>query len=390
MTSASHARRRAVPGDSSRPSSVTGDPSARPCRASRVRVTATRGRAPCASGTSRVVRACSQVWIIASHIRAPWSRTSSTSPQSSSPVGAGGGGFGERQQGGLDDGGVLDGAAPAQPDAAGAVLGDGEVAAEVGGAVLAVEVSLGLAFGAVGVDDVDQVARGLGEVACVQPPGLREQGLLGLFPQVRVGGELLDGVHDDGGLFGGDQAVPEGVAGGGAVGDEELGVAHGAASGAGVGAGEVGVPVAGGGPGEVLFGDLAVLDLGEGGGLDGGEVGAEGLAGGDGVDDLLGGLGGPEDVVDGSDQPAWAAASDIGGTVGRGRVGLSMGPCKHRPPTIEGRWSRQISVFERFLEEKFETPPDALVAGSRGSGAARPRTSGALRTPMNGRRGVRR
>jgi hypothetical protein len=76
--------------------------------------------------------------------------------------GRGGGGFGQRQQGGLDGGGVLDGAAPAQPDATGAVLGDREVAAEVGGAVLAVVVSLGLAFGAVGVDDVDQVARGRG------------------------------------------------------------------------------------------------------------------------------------------------------------------------------------------------------------------------------------
>ena len=49
MTSASHARRRAVPGDSSVPSSVTGDQSILPFRASRVRVTATRG-----PGTVRV------------------------------------------------------------------------------------------------------------------------------------------------------------------------------------------------------------------------------------------------------------------------------------------------------------------------------------------------
>ncbi len=61
---------------------------------------------------------------------------------------------------------------------------------------------------------------------------------------------------DDGGLFGGDQAVAQRVAGRGALGDEQLGVAHGAASGAGVGAGEVGVPVPGRGPGEVC---LAIL-----------------------------------------------------------------------------------------------------------------------------------
>ena len=51
------------------------------------------------------------------------------------------------------------------------------------------------------------------------------------------------------GLFGGDQAVAQRVAGRGPLGDEQLGVAHGAASGAGVGAGEVGVPVPGRGPG---------------------------------------------------------------------------------------------------------------------------------------------
>ena len=83
---------------------------------------------------------------------------------------------------------------PRSADAAGAVLGDGQVPAEVGGAVLGVEVPSGLAFGAVGVDDVDEVAGGLGEVGGVQPPGLVEQGLLGQLAEVRVGGELLDRV----------------------------------------------------------------------------------------------------------------------------------------------------------------------------------------------------
>ena len=107
----------------------------------------------------------------------------------------GGGGLGERQEGGLDPGGVLDGAAAPDPDAAGTVLGEGEEPAEVRGAVLPLQVLLGLAFGALGVDDVDEVARGLGEVGGVQPPGLVEQLLLRQLPEVGVGGQLLDRIQ---------------------------------------------------------------------------------------------------------------------------------------------------------------------------------------------------
>ena len=58
-------------------------------------------------------------------------------------------------------------------------------------------------------------------------------------------------------------------------------MADGAASGAPVGAGEVGEPVPGRGPREVVLGDLAVLDLGQRGGLDRGQVRAQRLARGD-------------------------------------------------------------------------------------------------------------
>ena len=59
---------------------------------------------------------------------------------------------------------------------------------QVGGAVLGVEVSLCFAFGTGGVDDVEEVAGGLGEVGGVQPPGLGQQGLLGQLPEVRAVG----------------------------------------------------------------------------------------------------------------------------------------------------------------------------------------------------------
>ena len=64
----------------------------------------------------------------------------------------------------------------------------------MGGAVLGVEVPLCLAFGTFGVDDVEEVAGGLGEVGGVQPPGLAQQGLLGQLAEVPAGGELLDRV----------------------------------------------------------------------------------------------------------------------------------------------------------------------------------------------------
>ena len=194
----------------------------------------------------------------------------------------------------------------------------------------------------------------------MQPPGLAQQGLLGQLAQVRAGGELLDRVHDDGGLFGGDEAVAQRVAGRGALGDEELGVAHGAAAGAGVGAGEVGVPVPGGGPRQLLFGDLAVLDLGERGGLRrrrGARAAARSAAA---VSTISSGLLAAQRVSSREPSTAFAAAATAAGLFG-GNVVLSMGPWKHRPPTVGGCWpagshdvdiNRRIVRCHRLVEER--------------------------------------
>ena len=68
--------------------------------------------------------------------------------------------LGERQEGGLQQGGVLDGAAAPEPDAAGTVLGDGQVAAVVGGPVLPVQRLLGVPLRLVGVGQLDQALGG--------------------------------------------------------------------------------------------------------------------------------------------------------------------------------------------------------------------------------------
>ena len=72
----------------------------------------------------------------------------------------------------------------------------------VGGPVLSFEVLLGFAFCRVGVGDLDQVSRGLGEVGGVEPGGGVEEEHLAPFPDAGVGGELVDGVHDHRGLLG--------------------------------------------------------------------------------------------------------------------------------------------------------------------------------------------
>ncbi len=116
----------------------------------------------------------------------------------------GGGGLGQREQGGLDGGGVLEGAAAAEPDPAGAVVGDGEEPVVVRGPVGAVEVLLGVAFGLVGVGDLGQVPGGLGQLGRRQLRGLVEQERLALLPHRSVQGQLLDGGHDHRRLLRGD------------------------------------------------------------------------------------------------------------------------------------------------------------------------------------------
>ena len=100
----------------------------------------------------------------------------------------GGLGCGQRDQGGLDDRGVLGRAASLDPGAAGLVVGDGEVPAEVGGAFEPVEGFLVAAFVAVGVDHGDQVQGGLLQLGGVEPFGVVEEDLDAAGTQVRSPG----------------------------------------------------------------------------------------------------------------------------------------------------------------------------------------------------------
>jgi hypothetical protein len=96
-------------------------------------------------------------------------------------AGAGLGGLGCRQrpQHLLDQRRVLDGAPSGQPNAADAVLGDREVPAEVGGALLAAQRPLVAAFGAVGVEPLEHVRAGTGQLGGITRRGLVDQDALG-------------------------------------------------------------------------------------------------------------------------------------------------------------------------------------------------------------------
>ncbi len=141
MTSASQASRRSTSGGRSVPSAVVPTRVLMPA-ASRSflrvwwsRVTRSRAGVPWVSGGSAVVRACWAVVTRASHRRVPWSRGSRCScPVSGSRwSGVGGGvGAGQRHQGGEEEGAVFGGAAAPEPDAAGAVGADREVAGRGG------------------------------------------------------------------------------------------------------------------------------------------------------------------------------------------------------------------------------------------------------------------
>jgi hypothetical protein len=95
-------------------------------------------------------------------------------------------GCGQGDQGGLDQGGVLGGAAALDPGAAGLVGGDGEVPGQVGGAFEAVQGLFVAAFVALGVDHGEQSAGELLEVGGVQSFGFGEQDLHPAGPQVDV------------------------------------------------------------------------------------------------------------------------------------------------------------------------------------------------------------
>ena len=84
------------------------------------------------------------------------------------PVLGSGFGSGEGEERGLEEGTVLGRPAAADPDPTGPVLADGQVAVEVGGAFLPLQPGLQPPVDRVGVDDLDQVPTGPGQLGGVE------------------------------------------------------------------------------------------------------------------------------------------------------------------------------------------------------------------------------
>ena len=143
------------------------------------------------SGTRSVSIACRATVSRASQSLAPWSRGSRTTV--ASVFVDGGCRAGQREQGGFEQGAVLGRAAASDPDSSGAVVAEGEVAVEVGGAFLTLQGGLEPAVHGVGVDDLGEVSPGPGEVGGVQGPGLAEQDLLPAASDPVTGREVLHG-----------------------------------------------------------------------------------------------------------------------------------------------------------------------------------------------------
>ena len=92
--------------------------------------------------------------------------------------GVGGGGGGQRLQGGLDDCGVLHGAAALDADAAEAVADEGQEPVQVRGALVAVELLLLAGGDPVGVEDLQQLVAQLVQLGGVQGGRVLEEELL--------------------------------------------------------------------------------------------------------------------------------------------------------------------------------------------------------------------
>ena len=200
---------------------------------------------------------------------------------------------GEREQGGAEEGGVLGAAAALDPDAAGAVGGDGEEPVEVGGAFLAVQLAFEGRSVAVGVDHVEDAASGLGEVGGVEPAGFLQQHVFGPARRLGLVGSASTASRTTAACSG--LTVPSrSAARVPAVGVQLAGVVDPAFAVAAAQSGEVGVPVGGRGPAELALRDLAGVDLGEHLGLDRGELGAQRLQCLDGADQLVRAAGGPQ------------------------------------------------------------------------------------------------
>ena len=83
---------------------------------------------------------------------------------------------GERHERGFEEGAVLGRSAALDADAAGSVARDREVSAQVRGTFFAVQLPFELPIHRVGVDHMDQMASGAGEVGGIEAPRMLEQG----------------------------------------------------------------------------------------------------------------------------------------------------------------------------------------------------------------------
>ncbi len=167
-------------------------------RVSWSRVISSRAGVPWVSGGRSVSNECWAVTTSASHSRAPWSRGSRCcSPVSGSVVGFG---TGQRQQRGEEECSVLDGPVAPDPDSAGPVLADGQVAVQVRGTLLTLQLRFESAVDGVGVDHLGQMTPGPGQLGGIQAPGLTQQHLLPAPADQVTGRQVADGPDDDVGL----------------------------------------------------------------------------------------------------------------------------------------------------------------------------------------------
>ncbi len=96
---------------------------------------------------------------------------------------------------------VLGGPVAPDPDSAGPVLADGQVAGEVGGTFLTLELCFEPAVDGVGVDHLGQMPSGPGELGGIQAPRLTQQDLLPAPADQVTGRQVGDGPDDDVGLL---------------------------------------------------------------------------------------------------------------------------------------------------------------------------------------------
>ena len=337
---------------------------------------ATRGRAPCEAGTRSVSRACWASSTRASNMRAPWSRGSVSTSQPGVSGSTAGVGLGEGEQGGAEHGAVLDAAATLDPDSAGTVLGDREEAAGVRGSLLPGEGGLVAALGAVGVDDLGEVAGGAGQLGGVEPPGLLQQHLLASGPQSRARGQ---GVHAS-------QMIPAWAAETSRRDAGPRGCADCSATScwacttarrpvAAGQAGEVGEPVGRGAPVQLLAGQVAGVGLGQQLRLERRQLSLQLLDRGQPLDQVVVGEPGDEPVVEhphldagGSSTTAGEAPESTAGSGSRHRcpgthppgLGMTSMPARHRmtsPGSTDRRTTASLRPEGRVLhpfEHTFE------------------------------------